>query len=324
MTKIQCFARNITAPQLLEYVVTLPFETKWVPNFLADTVAPLIDENTREVVFVQMGPQGTFADSLCAKGVKIWILNTEQMSRVATHQSHLLNMEQMSCAAPLSPRQRGEEVFFPFYEWIFAFLQRLPKHSIGIMDYSASNIRIWKSLFPDTQTTLMPFLPSLPSSDTWFANSAGDDTDEKDNILKPVVFIGDDSSTHRKNILTELNDVVHIMTNVFGEDRDLQLSQFPILLNVHFGATYNIFEEIRILPAILRKQIVVSEESLLDPKHPLAPFVIRVPYERLAKAVRSAIQHQQQLWKKLYKKNPKWDSLLEDLQTFARDINGQT
>jgi len=297
--KIQSFAREITSPQLLEYVATLSFPTHWVPNFGPEILTLIAQSyaNVDEFVFVQMGPSMQVATQLLASGKKIWILNMEQMTR-AEHK-----------------QPTADAVPFDFENWIFGFL-RFP--NVGVMDYSWDNIQIWKKLLPKVapktspQIKWLPFLPALPEL------LRQPPLPEADSVLKPVVFVGDASSAHRSSILFKLEDVVHTLTGVFGEDRDVQLQQFPILLNVHFGQSYGVLEEIRVLPAVLRKQIVVSETSLFDKQHPLAKFIIFAPYERLDACVRNAIRHKEKLYAKLYDNNPHWDSLLDDIKQFAQ------
>jgi len=298
MQQTQCFARTITFPQLGEYVDSLPFETKWVERYNSGLVH--VDDDTEEVVFVQMGPNSDLFQKLLATNKQIWILNMEQMSRVL--------------AAISEKKDASDAVPFNFDAWIFMYLRA--NKNIGIMDYSLENIKIWKQLFPDTKTRHVPFLPKIDEGRIPKL-CLKPDYDESTSILKPVVFIGDAQSKHRSELLTKLQDDVHCLTATFGVERDAQLRQFPILLNVHFGPSYTVFEEIRVLPAILRKQIVVSETSLIDPNHPIFPFVVFAPYDRLEQCVKSAVKHKEKLWTKLYENNPKWDTLLDDIKAFS-------
>ena len=289
-----CFARNITFPQLNDYVMSLPFDVRWVESY--NPVYCSVDAHVKEVVFVQMAPDINLLFQLLDRKIKVWILNTEQLSRL-THKTE----------------EKTDAVAFHFEEWLLCYIR--PQRRVSIMDYSAANIQIWKKLFPDLECKLVPYIP-LPLFGVQLNPSP-------DLSSQPVAFVGDTNSSYRQEILESLGDKVKVISSTFGARRDHMLSQAQILLNIHFGPSYTIFEELRCLPCVLRKMIVVSERSQFPKDHPLYPFIIFVPYQRLAQAVQGAITHYDALFAKLYTNNPKYNSLMEDIKTYAQITNAK-
>jgi hypothetical protein len=249
----------------------------------------------KEVVFVQMAPDINLLFQLLDRKIKVWILNTEQLSRL-THKTE----------------EKTDAVTFHFEEWLLCYIR--PQRRVSIMDYSAANMHIWKKLFPDLECKLVPYIPLplfgvQPPNPTMTLSS------------QPVAFVGDTNSRYRQEILDSLGDKVKVISSTFGARRDHLLSQAQILVNIHFGPSYTIFEELRCLPCVLRKMIVVSERSQFPKDHPLYPFIIFAPYQRLAQAVHSTITHYEALFTKLYTNNLKYNSLMEDIKTYAEKTN---
>jgi len=238
------FARGIVYEPLCEYVASLKLPTYWVPSYTLEHCQQHLTTIPKQIVFLQKGPSPCLLDFLKDKIEKVWILNTEQMTRYST------NVE-----------TKNNEVPFPFEEWMMQYVR---KGLVSIMDYSQANLVIWNNLFPLLETRLCCFIPPVVSTQK----------------TKDVVFVGDASSPYRQQILQQLHSIT-ILTNKYGAVRDRELYQHRILLNIHFGPSYNVWEEIRCLPCILAGMIVVSEESLIDKQHPIYPFVVFAPYDCL-------------------------------------------
>lgn len=286
-----CFARAIAYPQLCEYVESSMDASKveWVQHttYTSYHCLPHIDETTRKVIFVQMAPNLELLEQLRARKIQVWVLNTEQMSRVVA--------------------ARGEEVGFDFEGMLLAYVR--PIMRVQVMDYSAANVAVWNKICPHILVELVPFVPRSPMQ--W---PLADRT-------RSIAFVGDVSSTHRATILQQLeSDGLQIIKD-FGKRRDAQLAACKVLLNVHYGPSYQVFEELRCLPCVLNKMVVVSETSLLPMSHPLHKFIVFAPHERLGRCVKRAVQKYDELFTKLYVNNPAHDTLLADIAAWSTAFN---
>jgi hypothetical protein len=103
-----------------------------------------------------------------------------------------------------------------------------------------------------------------------------------------VAFCGT-GSFRRYQILEQLKQMgINILNIVaWGDDRDRQIASCKMLLNIHFDATYNVYESIRCDRWVFAGMPIVSEDSahdnLLDvKKYGIISFH---PYQNLAQAV---------------------------------------
>ena len=243
-------AHQMLVGPLCEYVTTYcTLPTHWVTSYCLAKCVNFVSPQTEHVVFLQRGPEWPLFKHLVQHNIKVSIINTEQMTRYIAPQS-------------------GDEVPFPFELFLMSYVRSGKLFSI--IDYNIENIKIWQTLFWDLRVKLECFIP--------FEIGPMITTKHKD-----IVFVGDPSSNYRQRILQRVKPT--ILVGCYGKERDQELYKHRILLNMHFGATYIIFEELRCLPCVLAKMVVVSENSKFDVKHPLYNFIIFAPYADLATKV---------------------------------------
>jgi hypothetical protein len=273
------FARCATFDPLLEYVQSLRLRTRWVRRYDLRSCLHHILAHHAVIVFLQMVPCEDLLQAL--KNKQVWILNTEQLSRLQTMTS--------------------EDVQFPFETAVLDPLQQ--KHVHGLMDYSSSNLQLFKSIFQDSiPTRLLEFQPMPP-----IVNQLK---------TKKIAFVGDASSSYRQEILSKLEKDVTVIQGVYGLQRDKDLYAHKVLINLHFTPAYSIFENLRCLPCVLAGMVVVSEISKIDEKHPIYPFVLFAPRERLVETAQYALANFDSLCDTLYKDNVDYANLLENIKLY--------
>jgi len=281
------FAKQILFAPLCEYVQSLNIKTHWVPTYSVFHCHVYAPETVQHVVFLQRGPEWALLEFLTHKKIKVSILNTEQMTRY------------------IAPRQEGDEVPFPFDNFLMSYIRSGKLESI--IDYTVENIKIWKMLFYNLNVHLRCFL-SRPTLITM-------------QKTKDVVFVGDASSDHRQDILRVVEPT--ILVGSYGPKRDSVLYAHKILLNIHFGPTYNVFEELRCLPCVLAGMVVVSETSKFDANHPLHKFIIFANYDELAFKIEDVQANYDSIQHKLYCNNTAFDNLLTDIKVYENQVNSK-
>ncbi len=281
------FALRVLYGPLCEYVTSLGIPVVWVNAYTKEACVNFLCEH---VVFLQRGPEVGFFNWLTENGDrKVSILNTEQMSRFVA-------------------QSKGEEVQFPFAQFLMRFIENPGLFSI--IDYSMANIAIWQRCFPLLRVELKCFLVNKKQQY------------QRRRISSRVVFVGDANSEHRQSVLRTVKQLQLLPFGCYGPWRDQLLYNNGILLNVHFGTSYSVFEEIRCLPCVLQQMIVISEISDLDDKHPLFPFIIFAEHEDLQKVVQETQANFAQIHNKIFgEQRTKFDSLCEDICLYEKGQN---
>ena len=292
--KKMLFARKITEPQLQEYVACFKdtCEIVWVDNYTPIKCLPFI-KSKKSVYFMQIGPSMELATILSEMDVPMHLVNTEQITRLAVE-------------------NKQEEVPFPFEEFVLRYLRGKNPICRSVIDYSAENIALLEPHISNQVTCrLKCFLPPLQQ------------TPQEWNKTRDIVFVGDTSSQRRKTILSQLPDV-HILQNTFGQLRDTLLFTCKVLVNIHYGPSYMVFEELRCLSCVLAKTIVVSEYSLLDKRHPICKFIVFASYDTLVDTVKKVLQHYDTYVTMLFEQQKdKFETLLSDIREYEDAINSQ-
>lgn len=187
------------------------------------------------------------------------------LSLVQYNKVYILNIEQAS--------QLSSVAGFDFDQEILKYLKL--NQNIGLMDYSRANVQhIQNYLGPDVNVKNTMIMPYFENKNEKFPSGPKP---------KDIAFIGT-LSDRRKNILMDLalKGLNVEFVSGFGPKRDLTISKFKILLNLHFADNYTVFEEIRCNRAVFNHIIVVSEPSELDPKNPTTEFIHFSKVEDLA------------------------------------------
>lgn len=154
-------------------------------------------------------------------------------------------------------------------------LYRIHKSDIQeVWDYSKANVDILKS--KGISAKYVPFTLPIPEILRYRSLHSSVKTHD-------VVFMGS-QSPYRNRILDELEEkgirVVRIINTYDEKERDILIGKATLLINIHYGPEYKIFERQRCEPWIASGFPVISEESLdTDPR------CIHVPYESLVETV---------------------------------------
>lgn len=295
------FARKITKPQLSEYVECFAetCEIVWVDIYTSVYCLPHIDSETKHVYFMQIGPFKEFAQQLADKNITMHLVNTEQMTRLKSSEEDKDEKE-----------EEEEEVPFPFQDYVLKYLYGPNPICATVIDYSATNLAILKShISACVKQKLKCFKPlRVPVY-------------KIEDKRKNVVFVGDDSSKRRQKVLAQIPTVL-VLQRVYGRQRDDIIYSHKILVNIHYGSSYTVFEELRCLPCVLAKTIVISEMSHVDKAHPLFPFILFVPYDQLANMVQTVLANYDDFFTKLFVvQDQKFATLLTDIQTYEDSVN---
>lgn len=270
------FGRKIARRQLEDYANSFcECNVRWVDAF--DSTQCALQDVT-EAFFLQCGP-------MCAR-----LIENLKLLRIVTH---IINVEQLSRLNCIEQ----DCVPFPFDAFIFQFFD--DPFFKSLIDYSLANIHIArKRLRPHVTCTLHTFIPN---------NIHCNNVEKKFD----VVFVGDATSTYRQTILQALKNVTVLQT-LYGRGRDKLVVQHKILINAHYGASYRVLEELRCTPYVLAKTIVVSEDSLVDPKHPICKFIIFVPKDQICDTVQYVLSNYDFFFEMLFQ-TPLFHTLENDL-----------
>lgn len=284
------FARRIAAPQLREYAESFAMKLVWVQIYTTFYCAEHISDSITDVYFMQLGPFPDLVTYLKQRKITLHLINTEQMTRLQ----------------PCDEPTQTDEVPFPFYDYVFRYLEGPNPICTSITDYSFENLKLIRdkvSVCVDKK--LHCFVPK---------------EQPQTNARYGVVFVGDAGSDYRRSVLEQIPNA-RILTSEFGPRRDAILQTHKILLNIHYGETYSIFEELRCLPCILSKIIVVSEESKIDFRHPICKFVLFVKRDMLVVKVNHVLDNYDHYFEQIYlKQQSLFDNLRADIAMYQSQI----
>lgn len=171
-----------------------------------------------------------------------------------------------------------------------------------VLDYSKLNIYNMKSSgFFDAEyldkiiyVPALPFTPivtpSIPRNNTKneviatfaYTNPRGD---RRTEVIEALVNRGIKATMHHFRNLTEL-------CNLYDDSK--------ILVNVHQTYWHHTLEEFRILPALQRGLIVVSEWVPARFTIPFSEYIVFAPYDKLAETVVEVYQHYDEYYEKFF------------------------
>lgn len=293
------FARRITAPQLSEYANSFAMTLHWVQIYTTQYCAQYISDSIRDVYFMQLGPFPELVQFLNKRGINMHLINTEQLTRVVVPDQPVTDEEEKE--------YMQNQVPFPFQDYIFHYLQGPNPICISITDYSLENLEILKhkiSVFVTRK--LHCFLPCEKQHETTAENA--------------IVFVGDAGSKYRRDVLNQIPNL-RVLAHEFGPRRDAILQTYRILINIHYGPTYLVFEELRCLPCILSKIIVVSEISRLDQRHPICKFIVFAPRDQLAQKAQEINANYHLFFNKLFvEQKDLFDNLQTDIVAYQTNV----
>jgi hypothetical protein len=136
---------------------------------------------------------------------------------------------------------------------------------------------------------------------------------------KGVCFVGLNENDRRRTVLAKIPDVTVFQT-VYGKERDKELFQHKVLVNIHYSGEFVVHEQIRTTRCVFNKMIVVTESSSDDSLVPLRDFMIIVPYDEIADTVARVLSNYEHYYTQLFSKS--FDevraTLTEPIEEFVR------
>jgi hypothetical protein len=165
-----------------------------------------------------------------------------------------------------------------------------------VIDYSKPNIRNIEvsGLYND-------YLKKIKYISSSFYKSVITSSDEKKtNII--TLFSEITPTPRRQNIVTELNKMDNYINRYDCYNKELLdlLIDTKILINIHQNEYENTFEEIRVLPALMNKVLVISEISPLTELVPFNPLIIWTTYENVIEKTKEVLQNYEEYFNKIF------------------------
>ncbi|VVU95064.1 hypothetical protein CPAV1605_789 [seawater metagenome] len=186
-----------------------------------------------------------------------------------------------------------EQLSIPY--WLNYIRELKKMHSqLKFLDYSYQNVRILKEI--GIQSKYFPYNEYKP---------------EIFNFKKvyDVAIIGLDLKNKKKqnsrrnkiyNLLIQKGVKVNNICGFNFDDRDIDLFQHKILLNIHFDENYIIYEEIRCTRCTLNNIIVITEESDNLSEYMYYEKIIEVKYEKIVDKTIEVLENYNHYYKKLF------------------------
>jgi len=165
-----------------------------------------------------------------------------------------------------------------------------------VIDYSKPNIKNIEvsGLYNDYLQKIKYISPSVYKSVITSVN------EKKINII--TLFSDIIQSPRRQNIITELNKMDNYINRYDCYNKELLelLIDTKILINIHQSDYENTFEEIRVLPALMNKVLVISEISPLTELVPFNPLIIWATYDQIATKTKEVLQNYEEYFNKIF------------------------
>jgi hypothetical protein len=166
------------------------------------------------------------------------------------------------------------------------YINRLPKN-VKIIDYSYYNILLYDN---NIKTQYIDYQYNK---------------DEVLNLdkIKNITFIGS-KSDYRNNILDKIKKTVYVKhIQKWGKNRDEELFQYKILVNISYNENYKIFETLRCYRCLFNKMIIISDikDNINSLKY--KDFIIFVEYDKLVDKVLEVYNNYEYYYKKLNLEN---------------------
>jgi hypothetical protein len=91
---------------------------------------------------------------------------------------------------------------------------------------------------------------------------------------------------------------VFYVNNAWRDERDILIGKCKILVNIHYGDDYNVYESIRCDRWIFSGKVVVSESSQDQENLDIYPLVEWAPYDKLVDKVIETLKNYDEIVKK--------------------------
>ena len=123
------------------------------------------------------------------------------------------------------------------------------------------------------------------------------------NIDTLTLFAQDISSSRREKALIEINNLLvnhRNENNCYGDELKTLLENTKILINIHQSDFENTFEEIRVLPALQKRVLVVSEISPLTELVPYGPLIIWATYDNIVQKTKEVLDNYETYYNQIF------------------------
>lgn len=134
---------------------------------------------------------------------------------------------------------------------------------------------------------------------------------DKTNKVDTITLFTDTKNVRRNKLLNE-NNWINVDDCYTNNDLITRYKKTKILVNVHQTDHHHTFEELRILPALSRGVVIVSEDVPLKEYIPYHEFIVWSSYNNLTKTVIEVQDNYEYYYNKLFK-NSNLDLLLYKL-----------
>lgn len=238
-------------------------------NYFIEYINSLVLKQPEKFIAITTKKFLNNVDSICTEENKIFFIqkipDTINIKKLKKHtKCYLINTEQLTI------KEQLEKI-------------KMYSKYIQIIDYSYANTKLLKN-----KSLYLPYQINQLDIHNYEKNLG-------------VAIIGTQSE-RRTWIYDELKKYLPIDWIIgWGEERDIQLFRYKILLNVHFRTDYNVFEEIRCNRCVFNKMIVISEINIPDKKCKIKnEYVIECEYEKIVGLVIEIYKNYDKYYKKIY------------------------
>jgi hypothetical protein len=181
-----------------------------------------------------------------------------------------------------------------------------------VIDYSKPNIRnIEISGIYDEYVKKNKYI-----SPAFYKNITQNTNENKNKVV--TLFSDNAPSPRRLAILNELTKIDNYINKNNCYDQALidLLDNTKLLVNIHQSDYENTFEEIRVLPALFKKVIVISEISPLTEFIPCSPLIIWTTYDKIIEKTKEVLQNYETYYNSIF--NNENINLLNDLDNLNK------
>lgn len=166
-----------------------------------------------------------------------------------------------------------------------------------IFEYSKPNIKILEisGLYPEIVSKFQYV------SACFYKNVVKNDFTR--NIDTLTLFSSTKPGPKREQKLQEINSLLinhRNETDYFGDELTTLLQNTKILINIHHSDSQATLEELRILPALMQKVLVVSEISPLTELIPFNPLIIWTTYDNIVQKTKEVLDNYETYYNQIF------------------------
>lgn len=177
-----------------------------------------------------------------------------------------------------------------------------------LVDYSRENIKYAQKYLPFREYFFFPYVRNDKEVHNY----------EK---IYDICIVGH-MNDRRIKIINQLHKIginVTVIDDKFGKERDEYLMKHKILLNLHNGKNYQIYESMRCDRCLFNKMIIISEKSLYCKKHWLKKFIVFRKYKNIVSMIKKIMENYDFYYKCIFEKS-KFESSITNYDKKIYDI----